>query len=92
MEVHRSGDEEDVVAAGDGLVEAAFDVQVTAEDCEGAVRLQVLEVGVLGHVVWDFEFNQNIINIEDSLIVFIMTACDNQVIVEPGFLTVVLTA
>jgi len=35
MEVHRSGDEEDVVAACNGLVEAAFFLQVGAEDLQG---------------------------------------------------------
>ena len=49
---NRSGDEEGVVAASDGLVEAAFLVQVGAEDLQMAERVQVLEVGVLGHVIW----------------------------------------
>jgi hypothetical protein len=45
VEVHRSSDEEGVVAARDGIVEAAIHVQVGAEDRQGAERLQVLEVG-----------------------------------------------
>jgi len=46
-EVHRSGDEEGEVAAGERLVEAAFVVQVGAEDLQGPQSLQALEVGVL---------------------------------------------
>ena len=49
-EVHRSGDEEGIVAAGDGVVEAALVVQVGAEDLQGAERLQLHEVGVLSVV------------------------------------------
>jgi hypothetical protein len=55
VEVHRSGDQEGVVAAGDGVVEAAVFVQVGAEDLQGPERLQVLEVGVLLHVIWNSE-------------------------------------
>jgi hypothetical protein len=54
LEVHRGGDEEGVVAAGDGIVEAAFFVQVGAEDRQGAERLQLPEVGVLRRVIWGF--------------------------------------
>jgi len=50
-EVHRSSDEEDVIAAGDGVVEAAFYVKVGAEDRQGPERQQVLEVGVLRRVI-----------------------------------------
>jgi len=52
FEVHRSSDEEGVVAAGDGFVKAAVFIQVGAEDLQGADCLQVLEVRVLGHVIW----------------------------------------
>ena len=58
FEVHRSSDEEGVVAAGDGFIEAAFLVQIRAEDLQLTKRLQVLEVGVLRHVIWEFQ-NQN---------------------------------
>jgi hypothetical protein len=46
-ESHRSGDEEGIVAAGDGVVEAALVVQVSAEDLQGAERFQGLEMRVL---------------------------------------------
>jgi len=59
-EVHRSSDEEDVIAAGDGVVEAAFYVKVGAEDRQGPERLQVLEVGVLRRVIWDSESKQSL--------------------------------
>jgi hypothetical protein len=52
-EVHRCGDEEDVVAAGDGVVEAALLVHVGAENRQRPELLQALEVGVLVHVVWE---------------------------------------
>ena len=58
LEVHGTGDEEDVVAAGDGLIEAPFLVQIRAEDLQLTKRLQVLEVVVLRHVIWGFQ-NQN---------------------------------
>jgi hypothetical protein len=51
FEVDRSGDEEGVVAAGNGVVEAALFLQVGAEHLQGAQRLQILEVGVLLHVI-----------------------------------------
>jgi hypothetical protein len=51
VEVHRSSDEEGVVAAGDGVVEAALFLQVRAEHLQGAQRLQILEMGVLLHVI-----------------------------------------
>jgi hypothetical protein len=53
-EVHRSCDEEDVVASGNGLVEATLFVQVGTEDRQSRTepRLQVLEVGVLLRVIW----------------------------------------
>ena len=44
--VDRGGEEEGVVAAGDGRVVAAFPGQVGAEHLQGAELLQVLEVGV----------------------------------------------
>ena len=53
-EVQRGGDEEDVIAAGDGVVEAAFFVHVGAEDRQRSKLLQALEVGVLLHVIWGF--------------------------------------
>ena len=56
-EVQRGGDEEDVIAAGDGVVEAAFFVHVGAEDRQRSKLLQSLEVGVLLHVIWDSETN-----------------------------------
>ena len=59
-EVRRSGDEEGVIAAGDGVVEAAFCVKVGAEYFQGAERLQVLEMGVLRHVIWDSESKQSL--------------------------------
>lgn len=49
--VHRSGDEEGVVAAGDGLVEAAFILQVGAKDLQGAEFFHVLEMGDLLRVI-----------------------------------------
>jgi hypothetical protein len=56
VEVHRSSDEEGVMAAGDGVVEAAFLVQVGAEDLQWTKCLQLLEVGVLFlRVIWDSE-------------------------------------
>jgi hypothetical protein len=55
VEVHRGGDEEGVVAAGDGAVEAALLVEVGAEDLQGAERLQILEMRVLLHVIWNPE-------------------------------------
>jgi hypothetical protein len=51
VEVHRGGDEEGVVAAGDGVVEAALFLQVGAEHLQWAQRLQILEMGVLLHVI-----------------------------------------
>jgi hypothetical protein len=51
-EIHRGGDEESVIAAGYGIVEAAFLVQVGAEDFQGGKLLQVLHVGVLRHVIY----------------------------------------
>ena len=60
VDVHRSGDEEGVVAAGDGFVKAAFFVQVGAEDLQGSERLQVLEVGVLPRVICDSESKQSL--------------------------------
>ena len=51
-DVHRSSDEKGVVAAGNGFVKAAFFAQVGAEDLQGAKCLQLLEVRVLGHVIW----------------------------------------
>jgi hypothetical protein len=56
--VHRGGEEEGVVAAGDGLVVAAFLAQVGAEHLQGAELLQVLEVGVGLLVLWDTIQNQ----------------------------------
>jgi hypothetical protein len=58
VDVHRSGDEESVTAAGDGVVEAAFLVQVGANDLQAAKCLQLLEVGVLLHVIWDSESSE----------------------------------
>jgi hypothetical protein len=55
LEVHGSGDEESIIAAGDGFIEAAFLVQICAEDLQLTKRLQVLEVGVLRHVIWGFQ-------------------------------------
>ena len=60
LEVHRTGDEEDVVAAGDGLIEAPFLVQIRAEDLQLTKRLQVLEVGVLPRVICDSESKQSL--------------------------------
>ena len=59
-EVRRSGDEEGVIAAGDGVVEAAFCVKVGAEYFQGGERLQVLEMGVLRHVIWDSKSKQSL--------------------------------
>lgn len=39
---HRCSDEEDEDAAGDGLIEASFFVQVGTKDLQGAKWLQVL--------------------------------------------------
>ena len=50
-EGHRSGDEEGVVAAGGGLVEAALFAQIGAEDLQGAERCQGLEMRVLLRVI-----------------------------------------
>ena len=52
-EVRRSGDEEGVIAAGDGVVKAAFLVEIGSEDRQGPKLPQALEVGVLLHVIWD---------------------------------------
>ena len=51
--VDRGGEEEGVVAAGDGGVVAAFLGQVGAEHLQGAELLEVLEVGVGLLVLWD---------------------------------------
>jgi len=58
LEVQRGGDEEDVIAAGDGVVEAAFFVHVGAEDRQRSKLLQALEVGVLLHVIWGFRIKK----------------------------------
>ena len=42
-----------IVAAGHSVVEAALVLQVGAEDLQGAERLQILEMGVLLHVICD---------------------------------------
>jgi hypothetical protein len=51
-EVHRGGNEEGVIAAGNGVVQAAFFVHVGAEDRQRSKLLQALEMGVLLHVIW----------------------------------------
>ena len=51
--VHRSGDEEGVIAAGDGVVKAAFLVEIGSKDRQRPKLPQALEVGVLLHVIWD---------------------------------------
>jgi hypothetical protein len=89
VEVHCSSDEEGVMTAGNGIVEAAVLVQVGAKDLQGAKCLQLLEVGVLLRVIWP-GFR---ITTPPSTVSFraheLKTREDR---IGPGFLTVVLTA
>jgi hypothetical protein len=51
VEIHRSGDEEGIVAAGDGVVKAPLVLQVGTEDLQGAESLQILEMGDLLQII-----------------------------------------